>query len=244
MSSKLYCKWFIFSSRALLEVLNDNEQKTDPGNTVLETFLLRLSRPLHCLIHLEAPLQGLGISLEKLRSKQMDGDSVQNVPLTFGDFSDPSSTCCVDLSQCCFIAADVCRWQRCSLGSELGELGAFSLWREISPRYGQSLIEGWEKNADVRLGEFPTICPLDRACASGKMGYRVYSPGLSPYKLSLVRFGCKNCAPHIASEGLCPSVRAHRGRGKLNLWAFFKGQKEEKKYWHCQGYSSLYKRHE
>lgn len=151
MSSKLYCKWFIFSSRALLKVLNDNEQKTDPGNTVLETFLLRLSCPLNCLIHLEAPLQGLGTSLEKLRSKQMDGDSVQNVPLTFGDLSDPSSTCCVNFSWCCFIAADVCRWQRCCLGSELGELGTFSLWGEISPPMDSSSLR---KETKIRMWDW------------------------------------------------------------------------------------------
>lgn len=91
-------------------------------------------------------------------------------------------------------------------GYELGELRVLSLWWEISLPHGQSPTEGGEKNANVRLGEFPVILPLDRFCASGKMGFRVYLLGLSVYNLSPVRSGCENHVPRIASEGLCPSV--------------------------------------
>lgn len=136
----------------------------------------------------------------------MDGDSVQNVPLTFAYVSDPSSTCSTDLAQCCFLGSVVCGWERHCPGSELGEIRALSLWWEISLPHGQSPTEAGEKKADVRLGEFPTILPPDRLCASGKTGYRIYPLGLSPYNLSLVRFGCENRVPYTASESVCPSV--------------------------------------
>lgn len=41
--------YFFFQST--FKVSNDNEQKTDPGSTVLETLLLRLSHPLLCIMH-------------------------------------------------------------------------------------------------------------------------------------------------------------------------------------------------
>lgn len=56
-----------FFSQSTFKVSNDNEQKTDPDNTVLEAFLLRLSSSLFCsLCHhvaLLVPLLGLDTSL-------------------------------------------------------------------------------------------------------------------------------------------------------------------------------------
>lgn len=62
-------------------------------------------------------------------------------------------------------------------GSELGKLGALSLWWGISLPHGLSPAEGAEENVNVRLGEFPTILPLDRFCASGKDGIQSIFPG-------------------------------------------------------------------
>jgi len=126
------------------------------------------------------------------------------------------------------LGTGVCGCQRHCPDSEPGERRALSLSWEISLPHGQSPVEGGEINADMRLGEFPTIIPLDRLCASAKLVYRIHPLGLSPYNLSLVRFGHENCVPRIASDGFCPSVQAHRCRGKLNLQAFFKGQKTRK----------------
>ena len=122
--------------------------------------------------------------------------------------------CRMDLAQCCFLAL------RGSSGLSASG-GRFLSPMDSPPLSGERKMLMWDWESSQLSFHW-------KNSASGKTGYRVYPLGLSPYNLSLVRFGCENSVPRIASEGLCPSVRAHRCRGKLNLQAFFKGQKRRK----------------
>lgn len=83
--------------------MNDNEQKMDPGNSVLETSSQRLPHLLGCIMHYEVPLWRHGTVLWKVESRQIDGDSAQSVHLASGYFRDPSSMYCMDLALCCLV---------------------------------------------------------------------------------------------------------------------------------------------
>lgn len=163
-------------------MLNDNEQKTDPKNTVLETFSLRLPHLLCCIMHYEAPLWGLDTILRKPESRKIDGDSVQNIHMASGYFYSPCCTCCMHLALCCF-----------------EEFRALGLSWEISFPHGYHALS-WKRNSLTWVWEssqwffWTSFVPLERW---EHLGSDLHS-------LPLVRFGCENAALHLASAGPLP----------------------------------------
>lgn len=136
---------------------------------------------------------------------------------TFGYFSGPSSTCCTDLSQCCFLGTDIWWWQRfCPWLWAGGTQGSQPQRGDSSPPW---TIYHWGRRGKGKLeiGTVPNFTFTGQLYVYGRMGFRVFFLGLCLYELLVVRFGWENCVHRIASEGLCPYVWACRCRRKLNL---------------------------